>query len=250
MTNLSKLLLLIFWTLFIFYTSIFAEVSLLDDREMLKSLSSAENFNLINVFFPQGQGGMYYRPLIHLSYLIDRFVWNLNPAIMHFENVLLHLANTLLVYYIAQQVLHENANAKKWFPFVAALLFSVHPVATESVNWISGRTDLLSTFFVLFSCYIVFRARNLANFGVNNYTKIFYILWALFLLLMGILAKEPAIGFIPAMVFILFSKNDKIHKSTLYNVKVCLYFVLVVVASLSVAIIFYNYLVVIAITVC
>ncbi|MDD5286002.1 MAG: glycosyltransferase family 39 protein [Desulfuromonadaceae bacterium] len=185
-----------FIVLILYYPALFAETSLLDDRGMLTGLSSLQHFDLISVFFPQSNSGLYYRPMIYVSFLIDRFIWNLDPAIMHLENILLHLANTLLVFFIARLIISKTSK----LPLFAALLFAVHPVASESVNWISGRTDLLATMFVLASTYSILCFR--------HSKRIWWLVASIVTLIMGILAKETAIGFIPALVFIMTSKRE------------------------------------------
>ncbi len=278
MPNRYKFLLLCSMVLVVYYPSIFAEVSLLDDMEMLKGIENIHNFSMSTVFLPHSQGGMYYRPLIHLSFLADSFLWDLDPAIMHFENILLHLFNSILVMLIAHEMPCENIRAKKWFPLVASLFFAVHPIATESVDWISGRTDLLSTFFVLLSCYFVFKYRNFSkSLASLHFSRMFYLSSAFIFLLLGILSKEPAVGFIPAMVFILFGKVEKVSpfpanitsvgwakqsvsnanassvgqgiKQPLLNLR-SIAFIVANVSALLTALVFYNYLAVITIAVC
>jgi tetratricopeptide (TPR) repeat protein len=60
----------------------------------------------------------------------------------HLVNVLLHIANTLLLFTILNKMTGEQ-----WKSALVAALFAVHPVHVESVAWISERKDVLSTFF-------------------------------------------------------------------------------------------------------
>lgn len=95
----------------------------------------------------------YYRPLITLSYRLDRLLWGLNPAGFHLTNLLWHLAATLLVYRVARESLPR---AGAW---AAACLFGVLPGHTEAVGWIQGRVDLVSTTLVLAALLGLLRAR-------------------------------------------------------------------------------------------
>ncbi len=88
----------------------------------------------------------YYRPIVTLSYFVDYALWGEDPAGYHATNIFLHMANVLLVFGIGCILLRSREAA-----FVAAAVFAVHPVHTESVTWISGRTDLLASVFVLAS---------------------------------------------------------------------------------------------------
>jgi protein O-mannosyl-transferase len=85
-----------------------------------------------------------YWPVANTSFWIGWRLWGLNPTGYHVVNLLLHIANALLVWLVLRQL------AIPW-AFLAALLFALHPVNVESVAWISQRKGLLATLFVLFS---------------------------------------------------------------------------------------------------
>jgi protein O-mannosyl-transferase len=84
----------------------------------------------------------YYRPATTISYLVDFSFYGLHPYGYHLTNVLLHAACTALVAIILL-CLEWGTLASG----VAAVLFAVHPIHTENVAWIAGRTDLLAFFF-------------------------------------------------------------------------------------------------------
>ncbi|MGQ0721103.1 MAG: tetratricopeptide repeat protein, partial [Candidatus Eiseniibacteriota bacterium] len=72
----------------------------------------------------------------------------------HATNVLLHAAAAWLVWLLGRRVL-----ASAFAALVAALLFAVHPVHTESVAFVSGRTDLLASVFALAAAFAWARGR-------------------------------------------------------------------------------------------
>jgi len=82
----------------------------------------------------------HWVPLTRLTYLLDQYWFNLNPGVMHVEDVLLHLTGSLMVY--AVLVLMTGA---VWRSAAVAILFAVHPMHVESVVWITERRDVLST---------------------------------------------------------------------------------------------------------
>ncbi|NWF97491.1 MAG: tetratricopeptide repeat protein [Nitrospirae bacterium] len=103
-------------------------------------------------------GGIYYRPFLHLSMAIDYSFWHLNPMGYHLTNVLLHSIASLLVFLTGLLIIRkksvndefENKNKRIILPaLLSAIIFAIHPIHTESVAWISGRTDILSTIFLL-----------------------------------------------------------------------------------------------------
>ena len=92
-----------------------------------------------------------YRPLALLSLTLD-YQWHQTVAFgYHVTNLVLHTANSILFLRLASRLLtHPVAVA------VAALLYSVHPVQSDVVNWISARGDLLMMLFFLtgLSCHL------------------------------------------------------------------------------------------------
>lgn len=85
-----------------------------------------------------------YIPLTLLSYTLDFQHLGYHPFHYHLTNVLLHLANVILVYGLLVLMTGEWALA-----FGVTLLFGIHPVQVESVAWIAERKNLLSSFFFL-----------------------------------------------------------------------------------------------------
>jgi len=81
-----------------------------------------------------------WHPLTSLSHMLDCSLFGLSPAPAHWENVLWHTLNTVLVF-LAWQRLSRTA----WPSAFVAALFALHPLRVESVAWISERKDVLST---------------------------------------------------------------------------------------------------------
>jgi Flp pilus assembly protein TadD len=106
-------------------------------------------------------GGVYYRPLLHLSVVLDYSIWNLNPFGYHLTNTLLHTICSILVFLTGLLIFQTQPTipAQKQQPitikhpavlsFMAAIFFALHPIHTESVAWINGRTDIMATLFML-----------------------------------------------------------------------------------------------------
>lgn len=130
----------------------------LDESEILRDLDRA-SLNIRDYFLPvEGGTHLYYRPVQGLSLLADRLIWGTQASGLHLTNILLHMTNVLLVYMLAFKV--TSGAHRPTVAFLAALIFAVHPIHTEAVDWIAGRTDLLATLFGLLSllAYIRFRA--------------------------------------------------------------------------------------------
>jgi hypothetical protein len=89
--------------------------------------------------------GALTRPVVNLSYAVDRAVWGPAPFGYHLTSVLLHMANVALLFVLARRLAPERA----WTALAAAGLFAVHPMMTEAVGYISGRSELLCALFFL-----------------------------------------------------------------------------------------------------
>jgi tetratricopeptide (TPR) repeat protein len=74
--------------------------------------------------------------------MLDYSLWGLDPMGFHATNVILHLFSVILLYFLVFQIWHRQRLA-----FVAALLFSFHPVHTEAVIGIAHRKEMLAMVF-------------------------------------------------------------------------------------------------------
>ncbi len=200
-----QILLLCFVMLSLYYVTIFSETCLLDDRDVITGLQDLEHFDLKSMFFPHSANGGYYRPFIGIFYLIDHFIWGLDSHIMHFENIFFHLVNVVLLFLIATALVKAEDKKTSYLPFLSALLFAVHPIATESVNWISGRTDLLAGIFLLFATYLLITYRELQKWWFWPAIICF--------VLFGMFAKETAVAFIFVAFFLFRMKGAECDKN-------------------------------------
>jgi len=191
LTTRTITLLLIFVVLGVYYPAIFAPLNSVDDPGMNQYLLNADTFSLRDIFFPGGSG-TYYRPLLVLSFFWDKYVWGLEESFMHLDNVVFHLCNTLLLFAIARRVSRELGVKSSLPVFLAPLFFAIHPINTESVNWISGRTDLLAGFFIFLSVFLLLGE---SRSGIAS-------LLAALSLLLACLAKDTAIFFLPAAILL------------------------------------------------
>lgn len=115
--------------------------------------------HLIKNFDPSGIGRIFgsiyrwdYLPLTLFTFSIDYFLYGVNPAGYHLTNSLLHLLNTVLLYWLVFCLTQSTRIA-----MLTGLLFLVHPVNVESVAWISERKNVLSLFFFLLSFNLYLR---------------------------------------------------------------------------------------------
>jgi Tfp pilus assembly protein PilF len=135
-----------------------------------------------------GEASQYYRPLVTLTFFLDMRVWGLQPLGFHLTNVLAHVAVTLAVLAIARRAMAGSLAAA-----ISALAFALHPLHTESVSFVSGRTDVIATLFVLLALLAYDRGRDRERGD--------FLVWSLGAYLLALLAKEVAIA-LPAVLVV------------------------------------------------
>ncbi len=98
------------------------------------------------VYFPN-----YFRPLVVISFLIQTFIFGIDPLVFHITSVFLHLLNTILLAIIALRLAPSLAPKfdPRFFAGIAGLMYGLHPALIEPVVFLSSRFDLLLTFFLL-----------------------------------------------------------------------------------------------------
>ncbi|HAS83518.1 MAG TPA: hypothetical protein DCS43_12830, partial [Verrucomicrobia bacterium] len=130
-----------------------------------------------------------WQPLVWLSYMTDVSLSGVEPAALHRTNLLLHLINIILVYSCLLQL-----TGRRVIALATALLFALHPVHVESVAWVAGRKDVLSTPF--------WWAAILAYLAYARKPSVARYLAVLLLLVLGLMAK-PMLMTLPAILLLL-----------------------------------------------
>ena len=152
--------------------------------------------NLLTPFFsfPTNPQLHYWRPTTLLSYALELRLWGGSPWGFHLTNILLHTANTLLLYLLLKRFRPEGP-----LPWTASLLFLLHPAHGENIAWISGRTDLLAFLFLALS--LLFRLEYEERKRGLSISLLFFTL--------ALLSKEAALLFLPLLFLLFPSKGLK-----------------------------------------
>jgi len=101
------------------------------------------------------------RPLLKLTYTLNN-VSGLGLAGFHVVNLLIHLANSLLVYAVLRRLTHRDDivfRDQRLAAFLTALVFALHPAQTEAVTYLCGRSTSLAAMFALLSMLLWLRGR-------------------------------------------------------------------------------------------
>ncbi len=155
----------------------------LDDQFSIVENPTIKSFANIGKIFRTGYFGdqSYYRPLVALTFMAQYHVFGLNPFFYNLANLIIHLAAGIVVYFFISRIFRNRTAG-----FFTALLFTVHPIHSTAVAYISGRTILLCGlfFFLSFQMYLLA--------GERKHSKRFSALSLLFFCL-SLLCKESAV---------------------------------------------------------
>jgi len=198
-------------TIIVFYNSLSNEF-VFDDESVIVNNQSIKTLDNLSRFFTAEDGfhkviGRYYRPIVSASYALDFSIWGLNPYGFHLTNLIIHIISCILLFKILT-LLFLRYKHRNLFSLFAALIFAVHPIHTEAVSWVSGRTDSMVTMFFLasFLFYIEFtkefvhlrEEHSLQAVGKNSPL---YLILSLFFYAMGLLTKEMIVT-MPAIILL------------------------------------------------
>ncbi len=142
----------------------------------------------------------YYRPVMYIIYMVEHHLFNLSPWGWHLVNILLHSANSIMVFILFSRLsilpelqgkrAHEGSVLpSSVFPLLAALLFATHPVNSEAVAWVACVPELSFTLFFLLALYLHIKSRD-KNSAVPVYT-----LLSVASFFLAALSKETALTF-------------------------------------------------------
>lgn len=186
-----------------------------DDTALITKNPYIRSFKFLPNFFtqdiwnigPQTMISGYYRPLLAASFTLDYLIWHTNPFGYHLTNLIFHSLASILVFVLAQMLFKETV-----ISFFSALLFSVHPIHTEAVSFISGRVDVICLVFFLSSLVLFLHY-------LSNKKFIFY-LFSLICFFVSLLVKEMAITLpfvVLAVDYLILSRQDikKVFKNLL-----------------------------------
>jgi protein O-mannosyl-transferase len=130
--------------------------------------------------------GFYY-PLTWLSHMTDIQLYGLNPKGHYATNIILHCLNVLLFF-----LLLLISTGSQFRSFLAAVIFSLHPMNVESVAWLAERKNLLSVFFLLLAliCYVLRFKSGGGKKAAVRYKSACYLFF-----IMGLMSKSSIVVF-------------------------------------------------------
>jgi len=144
---------------------------------------------------------IYKYPVSALRYFILYISYTfggLNPFAYRIMNILFHYGTVSVLYLVVKRLVNQRV------AFLSAILFAIHPIATESVTWISAVTYPQYAFFSLLTIYAYVRGKEQAV-----WTRWSYIFFALALLSSEKAVAVPALLGLIEIAYFSFKKNWK-----------------------------------------
>ena len=186
---LRNAFLLLLLPLLLYLPSLNSEFVALDDELLIIDNPTAHGLTWTNIqkAFTSYDPELWI-PLTLLTYQIEYSLFGLNPLHEHITNILLHLGSIILFLCVCRKFLNEKT------AFMAALLFGIHPLNTETVMWASARKDLLMGFFFLLSMYFyIFERKRLSlfTFFLACLAKVTAVTLPFILLVIDVVQKKP-----------------------------------------------------------
>ncbi len=136
---------------------------------------SSTQLNLNRLYHLAFKSGSANRPVANISFAINYYFGGYDPTGYHIVNIILHLINGSLVYFLAliifRQLPHVSSPARSalipetpgypviWMSLFAALIFIAHPIQTQSVTYIVQRMNSLAAMFYLLSFLLYIQGR-------------------------------------------------------------------------------------------
>lgn len=194
----------------VYFNSLFNSFVWDDEEQVLNntlvhSISNLPSFFSSSTFNSGGagqMGGLYYKPLMTTLFSLLYTVFGPNAFFFHLFQLLLHLANGVMVFLLFKHLFNlYPEKTKQLLPFLLALIFLIHPINTEAVVYISDLQDILFFFFGMLATLLTIKTQSF------NFKKIILIAS---LLLFALLSKETGALFFPLIFLYLFFFQKKL----------------------------------------
>jgi len=160
-----------------------------DDSWLVKNNPHIKSFSNVSKIFKDHLGAAssseqnnFYRPLQEFSYMIDYFLWGLDPIGYHISSIFFHILLACAVYFLGIKLLNNKIAS-----FIGAIFYAAHPVHTEAVTYIAGRADILGALFFCLSFIFFIKYREKHHNRDNILSIVFFLL--------SVLSKEASFVF-------------------------------------------------------
>lgn len=170
-----------------------------NDEYLIEKNIFLKNTNYFPLFFRAHLSSVFnsphhFRPLLMISYALNYFFGGLKPYTYRLVNIIIHFLVAIVFYGILKTT---NKKSPSYFIFPLLAIFLLHPVNTETINYITARSDLLATLFLSLALL----------FWLNNRLFLSFLLY-----IFSLFSKETGLCFsflIAAYIFLFPEKRKK-----------------------------------------
>lgn len=151
-----------------------------DDERVLhynSSIKDISNYtNLFNINHKDSN-----RPVLAFTFALNYHFGKFNVFGYHLLNLFTHLSVCLLIYFITKRIFYNTYNYQKndketltyeLLPLFTSILFAVHPINSQTVNYISARSASLCLLFMLVSLYLFIKFKDLTLLYKKNQQRV------------------------------------------------------------------------------
>ena len=173
-----------------------------DDNVVVKNRGDLKDItNIFNLFVSPYHQNMpktgLYRPFTMMTYALNHALFGTEPKNFHTTNILIHAANSFLVFWFVYYFFKSKKLA-----YLSFVIFLVHPIHTEAVTWIVGRAELLAFLWGMVTIYFYEKNDKL----LSSIT-----------FLLGLWSKESALAVLPILVYLDYNFKNKKFIRSIFN---------------------------------
>ncbi|MGD9014812.1 MAG: tetratricopeptide repeat protein [Candidatus Omnitrophota bacterium] len=153
---------------------------LVEENTDIRSWSNIPKLLTQDIAAGAGEQFDFYRPFQTFTYMIDYSIWKLDVRGYHLSNILFHILAALSIFWLVNLLFDDRS-----LSLLSSIFFVVHPVHTEAVSYISGRSDPLSVLFLLLCLVFYIKYLNLGSGA--------WLIFAILSYILAVLSRENAL---------------------------------------------------------
>ena len=178
-----------------------------DDKYVSENPLLSAPDGLWRIWFSKDVPSQYF-PMVYTTFRLEYALWGLQPSGYHLTNIILHIINALLLWYLLWRLNIRGA-------WLASAIFALHPVHTESVAWITERKNVLSLLFYLGSALAYFRYRFWPGQGSSPKKNERFYLLSIVLFLCALASKTVTCTLPAVLLIVCWWKRGRIDRTDL-----------------------------------